>query len=797
MKHRFFFLLFFISALSSLNARPSIIVEHYTVERGLPNNTVNCTLKDSDGFIWFGTWYGLCSFDGVKFKTYNNRDGLLYSPTPPRKIQKIVEDKNGFLWINTIEGKLYLFDKRNEHFLPIDNVKKYAENTQIIKIQNTSDGEVLLLTKNKSLLRAYASCKEKDEVDIRLLFDSNPYTDAYNSHLKHNVFGETQEYLNWIGTDDKIFSYRKGKNVADEPANFLFAKTGVTSPEVFTYASGDNTHLWVGDNAGRIYCIDPDLGSVNKYELPDIKGVIKNILIINNNIVYICVSGQGVYEYNILKDQLQKLSITINAEEVLHSFMDKYDKIWFEEGEKALVYYDPLNKTDKRFYLPQGKSIGNWEVQDAGEQGLFVLTPAGEMLMFERESLSMTRMSLLKQFADIPSDRLFVNQMLDKDGILWLSSTASGVYRVHFPPKQFRLFDLQMFTKTPHTERNASGMGILSLYQTKGGDIWIGTRWSELYQLDRSGKLKQVFSASNYPVGNVSHSMEDKNGNLWFSTKGNGLVKAIPDPYVPYGFRFVRYSNNPNVLFSLSGNDVCFTFQDSKDRIWVGVSGGGLNLLQENDNGVSFKHKYNGFKQYPSYGLYVEVRNITEHNGRIWIGTTDGLMSFDINFNTPEDIIFETYRDQNLSGISDNDMYLLYKDTDSQIWMSTFGDGLNKLTGYDEEKREPVFKSYGIREGLNNGVVMSITEDDAGGLWFVTESGISRFDKQTERFRNYDKYDGFPDVTIEEGAALKTIDNELWLGCKQGILVFSPNKLQSYHHDYATYIIDLKISNTD
>ncbi|KAA6322855.1 hypothetical protein EZS27_027649, partial [termite gut metagenome] len=42
----------------------------------------------------------------------------------------------------------------------------------------------------------------------------------------------------------------------------------------------------------------------------------------------------------------------------------------------------------------------------------------------------------------------------------------------------------------------------------------------------------------------------------------------------------------------------------------------------------------------------------------------------EINFNVPEDIIFETYRNQNLSGISDNDMYVLYKDKDSQLWMS-------------------------------------------------------------------------------------------------------------------------------
>ena len=30
-------------------AYPNMIVEHYTAERGLPNNIVNCTLKGQDG----------------------------------------------------------------------------------------------------------------------------------------------------------------------------------------------------------------------------------------------------------------------------------------------------------------------------------------------------------------------------------------------------------------------------------------------------------------------------------------------------------------------------------------------------------------------------------------------------------------------------------------------------------------------------------------------------------------------------------------------------------------------------
>ena len=32
-------------------AYPNMIVEHYTAERGLPNNIVNCTLKGQDGSV--------------------------------------------------------------------------------------------------------------------------------------------------------------------------------------------------------------------------------------------------------------------------------------------------------------------------------------------------------------------------------------------------------------------------------------------------------------------------------------------------------------------------------------------------------------------------------------------------------------------------------------------------------------------------------------------------------------------------------------------------------------------------
>ena len=133
----------------------------------------------------------------------------------------------------------------------------------------------------------------------------------------------------------------------------------------------------------------------------------------------------------------------------------------------------------------------------------------------------------------------------------------------------------------------------------------------------------------------------------------------------------------------------------------------------------------------------------------------------------------------------------------SLTWVSVFGGGLNKLVHYDKERRVPVFKSYGIREGMNNDVVKSIVEDKDGNLWFTTEIGLSCFNKDTEQFRNYDRYDGFLNVELEESSALRTLNGDLWLGSRQGILTFSPNKLETQNMNYDTRIVDFKISNRD
>ena len=103
----------------------------------------------------------------------------------------------------------------------------------------------------------------------------------------------------------------------------------------------------------------------------------------------------------------------------------------------------------------------------------------------------------------------------DKDGWLWMGTIGYGLLCYNPDDKQFSHYTI---------EDGFPDYTAFSPIQDDFGDIWVGTRWQALYRLDRNGQVKQIFSDKNYLLGAVYHIMEDKDGNLWFSTKGNGLV---------------------------------------------------------------------------------------------------------------------------------------------------------------------------------------------------------------------------------------------------------------------------------
>ena len=79
-------------------------IEKYTTREGLVQNQVLCLHKDSRGYVWCGTWFGLSKFNGETFENYTKKEGFWNGP-----VYDIKEDKQGHIWL-TATNHLARFD---------------------------------------------------------------------------------------------------------------------------------------------------------------------------------------------------------------------------------------------------------------------------------------------------------------------------------------------------------------------------------------------------------------------------------------------------------------------------------------------------------------------------------------------------------------------------------------------------------------------------------------------------------------------------------------------------------------
>lgn len=377
------------------------------------------------------------------------------------------------------------------------------------------------------------------------------------------------------------------------------------------------------------------------------------------------------------------------------------------------------------------------------------------------------------------------DRCMSRDHVEWLA-TGNGVYQIITPIPQFRIIPLPIEAHD----------GVKALFQLRDGRILVGMRSKKLLVLDARGTVINTYDYARYHIGSVYHIMEDHQHHLWLSTKGDGLVEAIPNGKGSWDF--IHYKHNPNDKTSLSGNNVYFTYEDRLHHIWVGTLDGGLNLMVRQRGKTVFYNIHNGFTHYPEYGLYLEVRNMVEdRQGRMWVGTIDGLMSFDIHFRKPSDIRFCTYHRTRTNTLANTDVYNLYRDRHQSIWMCTFGGGFNLLKFSSEHPTQPSFTTYGTNEGLHNDVILSMTEDRQGRIWLCNGSAASSFSPPNGRIRTFGSSEGFPNVEVEETSILTCQNGQIWIGTKSGILAFDPAHLRANEGPLPVFIVGCRVNNAD
>jgi signal transduction histidine kinase/ligand-binding sensor domain-containing protein/DNA-binding response OmpR family regulator len=231
----------------------------------------------------------------------------------------------------------------------------------------------------------------------------------------------------------------------------------------------------------------------------------------------------------------------------------------------------------------------------------------------------------------------------------------------------------------------------------------------------------------------------------------------------------------------LSANTVFSIIQDTRGFLWAGTYDG-LNKY----DGYNFKVYKNNPDNVSSLSDN-RVRVLCEDNNKnIWIGTWGGGLN-KFNFETEQFCRFIN-DPGNPNSISDNSIIALCNDKNGILWIGTVEGGLNR---YDPQTQKFIsFKNDPLdSNSLSNNSIYSIFEDSKGILWIGTgKGGLNRFDPETKKFKSY-KYDPDDENSISDNWVLSIYEDRsgnLWVGTFYGGLNKfnrSTNKFTRFTHE--------------
>ncbi|MCK5146260.1 response regulator [bacterium] len=372
-------------------------------------------------------------------------------------------------------------------------------------------------------------------------------------------------------------------------------------------------------------------------------------------------------------------------------------------------------------------------------------------------------------------------------GAMWAGTNTGGTNRFHPAKNSFH-----------HVSANSSqGISlshnsVYSFYESPAepGIIWIGTGGGVLHRFDMLRK-----TMSYYPIYSEKHALlysiyiyaitSAPSGRFWIaSTDGfKGFDRQSG--------RFTHYVHDPDDPGSMSDVRLAKSFcmdEDMPEAFWVGYDYSGLSR---------FNIKYESFDYFihdPANPGSIGSNEITciikSRDSGLWVGTKSGLNFYDKRNNH-----FTRFSNdpENSNSLSCDYIKSLYEDESGVLWAGTYGGGLNKIEQMDSLIVK--FTHYLERDGLSNNVVYGILKEDRGRLWLSTNRGLSRFDPETETFRNFDSRDGLQSNEFNTGAYFKTAGGKLFFGGINGFNWFHPDSIRDNLHVPPVVFTDFQLFN--
>jgi signal transduction histidine kinase/ligand-binding sensor domain-containing protein/DNA-binding response OmpR family regulator len=623
--------------------------------------------------MWFATESGLNCFDGKKFRVYKkyfwNDSGI-----NGNELNKVWADNtDNVVWIACQRAGLNMFDCENDSFSSFvhdaNDTKSIIEDA-VTDVANDAKGNLWVGTFSGGV--DYYDKKKKEFI-----------------HYNRTTLPALKSNSVWSIADDK-----RGKLYIGHVSDGL-------------------SILSIADRSVKSFVHEPG----NPYSLPD--NEIRCIFIDNLENVWLGTMN-GLALFNPETEQFtcfyhdKKKVHSLISNTVFSITQTQDNKLWIgtEMGGVSI-----LDIRKEMFFLPENISFHNIYQSD-DEKGLSYSTVRA---VYE-----------------------------DKFNNIWIGTYSGGI---NFISKNPAVFHKWQYSGSTHP----NGLTVKTAWGICGDEanrIWVGTDGGGICVFEGETRTA-VYTKENSKLQNnaILAALKDSEGNLWFGTFQGGiqLYKSKEKKFIPFhpeGFeaKVIR----------------CF-FEDKDKNVWIGVDDKGM--YSYNLQTRILKHYIAGKQDLPRDNL---IRAIAQDSrNRLWVGSFGGGLNV-------LDASFRAIRTFDISGgFYSNTVNCLFKDSRNRMWVGT-GEGLVVFADNDSLSD---FTVYSEKDGMNDSYVRAITEDKNGNIWFSTNDGIGKWAVNENKFYNYVSSDGIPQGQFKSGSIVNSNDGRLYFGSQDGICYFNPEQI--------------------
>ncbi len=621
----------------SLNASADFKTNVHFISRseGLSNGAVNTIVKDSEGYIWFGTWNGLNRYDGSNMVTY--LPGSNFNSIHNHVIRELYPTASGAIWILTNKGVgLYdnILDRFSAFFTSESEQINYENDISICH----SDGfGTIASVFDRGIFKYDSTNKQFD----KLIFDQASQSASLSIKRIHII----NQIAYCISGDGKLFLLQDShlQEILKLPL------TGTLSSSI-SVSINKQPFLLITQRTGATLMVDLKGKTFQQLSIPD--DVITSFsLSKQKERLWVGTEKGKIYSFNLLTRKFEIFNIlsglfVVNpiATRILSIYESESDILWIGtdgNGVYTLKLSEIPNKSlaSNQLSYPIVRSI---LVTRTGD--VLIGTKGGGIDVFDSNGNHIRKISV----KDGLSNGSVLSFHEHENGSIWVGSDGKGVDIISPNYQTIRNFPRDFKTSTPFDFAS-----VYRILEDSDDRIYLGTSGYGVIRIDLDQKtgfptnydqliLDKSITAPELQKQIVYALAIEKSGMIWIGTRGLGAYR-----YNTITSRVIAQyttTTNPNLI---RNDDILCMYAGQNSPVWIGSSNGIYNLIPISSDSVKVAE----------FEVLSELANTSIHAMQLdnlqnlWLTTNQGLSLIDSSrkkirsFNTNDGLINLEYSD--------------------------------------------------------------------------------------------------------------------------------------------------------